>query len=156
MNRFKPSLMTLAFLFCASAWPAWAESSASSAVSDSTSTSIGSLSDSIRGSSNSSSGDDRKVADGDYQVVELAQAPEQPGVLRVKLQAVAGRGADGEFFLLMPQETAEKARLEAGQVVAARQRPYGLEFAKGTPRQAFFLVLADAWYRELQTHVVRL
>jgi hypothetical protein len=117
---------------------------------------VGSLSDSIRNSSNSSSGDEKKVAEGEYRVVELAQASEQPGQLRVRLQALDAHAADGEFVLVLPQAAAEQAGLAQGQVVAARQRPYGVEFSKGEPRQAFFLVLEDAWYRELQTRVVQL
>jgi len=41
-------------------------------------------------------------------------------------------------------------------VVHARARDYGFEFAQGTPRQAFFLVLRDEWLRELQTRPVSL
>jgi hypothetical protein len=155
MTKLKPSLVAFALLCAAATLPAYAESSASSLASDSLSTSVGSLSGSIKKSSASSSGDD-KVADGDYKVIEVAEAPAQPGMLRVKLQAVADHSADGEFFLFMPQAAVEQARLAAGHVVAARQRPYGVEFAQGEPRQAFFLVLADEWYRELQTNVVRL
>ena len=44
--------------------------------------------------------------------------------------------------------------MAAGQIVAARQRPYGVEFAKGDTGKAFFLVLHDAWYRELQSNAV--
>ena len=156
MTRLKPTVLCLAVLLCASALPVWAESSASSAISGSLSNSVGSLSGSIQKSSNSSLGDDKKVADGDYRIIELAQAPGQPGVLRLALHAVGNGGADASFHLLVPQATAEQAGLAAGQVVAARQRPYGLEFAQGEPRQAFFLVLEDAWYRELQTNAVRL
>jgi hypothetical protein len=156
MTRCPSSLVTLAAVLCMAALPAWAESSASSAVSDSGSASVGSLSDSIRNSSNSSSGDEKKVAEGEYRVVELAQASEQPGQLRVRLQALDAHAADGEFVLVLPQAAAEQAGLAQGQVVAARQRPYGVEFSKGEPRQAFFLVLEDAWYRELQTRVVQL
>jgi hypothetical protein len=40
-------------------------------------------------------------------------------------------------------------------VVLARQRPYGYELARADTRTAFFLLLDDPWYRELQSVVVR-
>ena len=53
----------------------------------------------------------------------------------------------------------EQAGLAQGGVVTARPRPYGTEFAyaaAGAAKQAFYLVLADDWYRELQTRPVQL
>ena len=47
-----------------------------------------------------------------------------------------------------------EGRLAPGDIVTARQRPYGVEFASGATQQAFFLVLNDDWYRELQTNAV--
>jgi hypothetical protein len=76
--------------------------------------------------------------------------------VRVRLQAVADASAEGEFFLYLPQQTAEQAQLAAGQLITARLRAYGLEFARTETKQAFFLALNDDWYRELQTNVVRL
>jgi hypothetical protein len=93
---------------------------------------------------------------GDYEVVEVALVPERPGTVRMRLQAVADRGVEGEFLLYLPQQTFEQNQLGAGQVIAARQRPYGVEFAKGDPRQAFFLVIDDDWARDLPSHVVAL
>ena len=72
----------------------------------------------------------------------------------MKLQALAGQGAEGEFFLYLPQEAVDLSRLAQGHIVTARQRPYGVEFANGETKQAFFLVLGDEWYRELQSHAV--
>ena len=146
-------LAAFTLLFCAAALPALAESSAASSASDSASTSVGSLSDSIKGSSNSSSND--KVAQGDYRLVDVAAAPERPGFARLTLQALQpGNAAPARFELWVPQQVLESHPLTAGETIAARQRPYGLEFANGQPRQAFFLVLADDWYRELQTRPV--
>ncbi|MDE2081541.1 MAG: hypothetical protein KGI90_09320 [Burkholderiales bacterium] len=144
-----------AALLGAAALPARAASSASSAASDSASQSVGSLSTSLQTSSNASSGDDRKAA-GDYRIVDVARAPAEPGALRLTLQAVDRPGAEGALALTLPQATAEHARLAAGQIVSARARPYGLEFARGDDGQAFFLVLDDAAYRDLQTRVVKL
>lgn len=137
------------FVLAAASNPAWAASSASSASSES----VGSSSTSIEKSSKSSSKDD-KVAEGDYRVIEMAAADTQAGRVRVKLQAV--NGTDGEFFLLLPQEAAQQGRLAEGTVVTARQHAYGIQFAAGAPREAFFLVLRDEWYQELQTRVVTL
>jgi hypothetical protein len=142
-------LVTLALLGLVAALPARAESSAASSASDSLATSVGSSSTSIQKSSNSSSND--KVAAGEYRVIEMAAAG--PGQLRLRLQPL---GAGAEFALLLPQKTAEQHALAVGQVVNVREREYGLEFATHEDRQAFYLVLADEWYRDLQTRAVTL
>jgi hypothetical protein len=139
-----------------SAGPAAAESSATSASLASITASVGSASASF-GRSSESSSKAAPVANGDFKIIDLAAAPERPGSVRLTLQAVAD--ADSEFFLYLPQVVAAQARLARGGVVTARPRPYGTEFAYGAGgdvRQAFFLVLADDWYRELQAEVVRL
>ncbi|MDE2146519.1 MAG: hypothetical protein KGJ24_07500 [Burkholderiales bacterium] len=135
--------------------PALAASSASSAASDSASQSVGSLSTSLQKSSNASSPDDRQAA-GDYRIVDMAQAAGEPGALRLTLQALDRPGAAGELQLTLPQATAERARLAAGQIVNARARPWGLEFARGDDGQAFFLALDDAAWRDLRTRAVPL
>ena len=150
MTRFKPHLICAAMLLAAAALPASAASSTASAASDSITTSVGSASGSIQKSSDSSS-KDNKVADGDYKIIDVAVVTERPGTVRMKLQAVDERGADGEFFLYLPQEALTQSRLAQGGIVTARQRAYGMEFAHGQTRQAFFLVLNDEWYRELNT-----
>ncbi len=148
-------LTALALLLGACAWPAVAASSTSSASSDSASTSVGSSSTSIQNSSESSTADN-KVADGDYRVIEVAEAPARAGTVRLKLHAVAEEAQQGEFFLYMPQEAYDQSRLGQGSVVTARARAYGLEFANAKATKPFFLVLADEWFRELQTKIVRL
>ena len=153
MSRLQQVLISLAVLGGAAAGPALAASSASSASSDGSSASVGSLSTSIEKSSNSSSKDD-KVAEGDYRIVEVAEVDQQPGKMRLTLRAL--NPADGEFFLTLPQEAMQQGRLAAGGVVTARAHAYGLQFAAGAPREAFFLVLRDEWYRELQTRPVTL
>ncbi len=136
--------------------PAQAASSASSAVSDSIGALSGSVSTSFEKSSNSSSR--RDVAAGDYRIVDVAAVDGRPGLLRLRLQAVEADAADvaaGDgFWLLLPQQAFDNGRLAAGQIVSALARPYGLEFARADTRQAFFLVLADTWYRELQSNPV--
>ncbi len=153
MTRLTQSVATLALLLGAAALPAFAGSSASSASSEGSSASFGSSSTSVEKSSNSSSGD-KKVAAGDYRVVEMADASARPGVMRLRLQATAG--AADEFFLYVPRQAVDDGQIAAGQVVTARERTYGLEFARAETRQAFFLVLKDEWYQELQTRAVTL
>lgn len=155
MTSFNKCLAAFALLFWAGAMPAMAGSSAASSASDSVATSVGSLSDSVKKSSDSSS-QDTAVAEGDYKIIDVAALPEQPGVARMKLQPIADRGEGGEFFLFLPQQVVDQSRLAQGQVVTARHRPYGMEFVRTETQRAFFLVLEDDWYRELQTHAVAL
>lgn len=133
--------------------PALAGSSASSASVDASSTSLGVASRSFDRSSDASS-PRRAVTQGDYRIVQVAQAEQRPGTLRLQLQAVAEAGAAGELVLYLPEPTWQSHGLAAGQVVQATPRPYGVEFAKAdTP---FFLVLDDAWHQGLQARRVTL
>jgi len=155
MNTLKTRLALVAALAMLAAPSVMAVSSTASSASEGVSTSVGSLSDSVKGSSNSSSGD-AKVAEGQYKIIDVAAVDGQPGTAQLKLQAVAGTGAAGELLLLVPQRTVEQAHLAAGEVVQARLRPYGVEFAKATDGAAFFLALTDGWLRELQNNPVTL
>lgn len=138
---------------CLASASVWADSSAVSSASNSASSTSGSVSDSIERSSHSSSGGGDKVAAGDYKVIEVAEAPNRPTHMRLRLQAQAGQG--GEFVLILPRQTADKAGiLTAGALITAAQRPYGLEFSNTTTAQAFFLVLEDDWHRELKARPV--
>lgn len=125
-----------------------------SSVVSSGSESIGSSSTSIEKSSNSVSGG-KQVAQGEYTVLDVAALEQRPGMLRVHLQAVNG---SDDFYLLLPRQTAQRVALAPGQVIAAQQRPYGIAFAATSPRtdhqETFFLVLDDAWYRELESRLV--
>jgi hypothetical protein len=157
MTRIPSSLCAAALIALAGAAPALADSLASSASSAS-SESVGSVSTSF-GKSSDGSSKTTTAAAGDYKIVALAAGPERPGMLRMTLRAVAADSADAEFDLYLPQAVAEQARLAEGGIVTARPRPYGTEFAHradGTDRQAFYLVLADDWYRELQSRAVQL
>jgi hypothetical protein len=134
---------------------AHAESLASSASSAS-SASVGSLSDSVRGSSDSSKNTAAQVDDGDYRIVEVADVPERAQVLRLKLQATTRDGEGSAFWLDLPRETYAREALAPGRLVSTRARPYGIEFAHADSRAAFFLVLADDWMRELDPRAVKL
>ena len=125
-------------------------SSASSAGSQS----VGSSSDSIKGSSNSSSGD-KKVADGDYEVLEVTALADRPGMLRLRLQRARPIAADtGTFTLDLPQKALAARGVAAGELVGVRNHEYGVEFARADTREAFYLVLDDAWRNELDPHAV--
>jgi len=147
-------LAAVSLLLGAGALPAIAASSTSSAASDGASASVGSLSGSVEQSSASSAGD-KKVAEGDYRIIDVTAAADRPGMVRMKLQALATergeRDAEGEFFLYLPQTAFDGSQLAQGGVVTARSKPYGTEFADAQTRQAFFLVLADDWFKELHT-----
>lgn len=147
--RHRAAALLLA-LVCA---PAWAGSSASSASVDASSTSLGVASRSFDRSSDASS-PRRAVTQGEYRIVQVAQADQRPGTLRLQLQAVARSDAMGELVLYLPEPALQGRALAAGQRVMATPRPYGVEFAQaGTP---FFLVLDDDWYEGLQTRRVNL
>ena len=153
MTAFKRCIVASALLFGAAVPPALAASSAASSASEGSSASVGSLSDSLKGSSDSSS-KTTTAAEGDYRVIDVAAVAERPGTVRMKLQALAERAEDREFFLYLPAQAFAQSRVAPGQIVMVRQRSYGLEFAHGDTRQAFFLVLSDDWYRELRSNAV--
>ena len=134
------------------ALPCAAGSFASSA-SSAGSASVGSLSDSIRDSSGSST---HHVAEGDYRIVDVAPAG-QPQTLRLKMQHVARAGDDGAvLYLDVPRAALGDRAAAPGDIVGVRQRPYGYEFAWGDTGVAFFLVLAPDWQRDLESRPVQL
>ncbi|ARN19714.1 hypothetical protein [Piscinibacter gummiphilus] len=149
--------LTLAALFAAPvAFAEGSASSASSAGSSAGSASSGSVSDSIGGSSDASSPDkDKKVAQGEYRVVDVAAAPDRPGTLRLTLQG-AEPTATPEFVLFVPEKALAARAIATGDHVVTNVRPYGFEFAHADTRQAFFLALKDDWQQDLGTRVVRL
>ena len=155
MTHRQTPLVPVALLLAAFAMPAVSASSTSSAASDSASSAASSGSDSLKKSSDGSSKTNAAAA-GDYEVKAVTAAAERPGTLRMTLQAVADRSAEGEYFLYVPQQTVDRNELAAGQTVTARARPYGLEFAKGESGQAFFLVLNDDWAADLPSHAISL
>ena len=150
-------LACLALLWTTLAPLCLAESLTSSA-SSAGSASLGSVSDSLTGSSNSSA-QNKPVAQGDYRVIDVAAIAERPGMLRLQMQATMQPGADGRLWLTLPRQALAQRPLLAGDLVHARHRPYGVEFARtdaANARVAFFLVLADDWHRELDPRAVTL
>jgi hypothetical protein len=131
---------------------ALAESSASTAAS-ATSSAAGSLSNSLQGSSNSSSKTTTAGA-GDYRIEAVTVDADRPGMLRLALEPLVPNDERQPFVLVLPQRTAAQEGLVRGDTVSARMRPYGIEFARSQTRQAFFLVVADAWLQELDARPV--
>eukprot|EP01133_Synstelium_polycarpum_P015714 gene15714-18669_t len=108
-------------------------SSASSAGSQSS----GSISDSLKGSSNSSSRDN-KVANGPYRIIDVAAVPGRDGMTRLTMQADA---TATPLVLDLPQAALDKQLLAQGDMVYAQNRAYGIEFSRNDTRAAFFLPL---------------
>ena len=154
-QRLLPVVGLASLLACA-AVPAVASSSVAAEGSSASSTSVGSSSTSVGKSSDSSSGKDKAVAEGDYRVIEVAASADQPGKLRVRLQATADDSLDGELLLTLPQGAVARGQLASGAVISARNRAYGVEFAAGALREPFFLVMRDDWFRELDSKPVAL
>jgi hypothetical protein len=132
--------------------PALAESLASSA-STTASLAGSSASTSLETSSDSSSRG-KTAAAGDYRIEAVTVAADRPGMVRLALQPVTEDGKRSAFVLVVPQRTATEERLARGDTVSVRERAYGFEFARADTRQAFYLVLADDWLRELDARPV--
>jgi hypothetical protein len=127
--------------------------------------SVPSLAGSIAASSATSAASDSSAnsaravaqADGPYRVVDVTPVPERPGTVRLKLHALAGGAApEATLMLHVPQQAVERGGVAAGVTVTASQRPYGVEFAHADTRRAFFLVLHEAFDRELRSNPVTL
>ncbi|NNG22541.1 hypothetical protein [Telluria aromaticivorans] len=147
------SLAAVLAAFAACAVPGQANATSfTSSASSAGSASSGSVSDSI-GSSSNSSGDDKKVAAGEYRVIDVAQAPAKPNTTRMTLRAVAA-GAAREFHLDVPNRALAQRPVNAGELVQVSERAYGYEFAHADTRRSFFLALQDDWYRDLGSRKV--
>jgi len=140
----------LAVFAAACALPVQAASTAASSASSAGSASSGSVSDSI-GSSSNSGGDERRVAAGEYRVIDVAAAPGKPDTTRMTLHAAGG---EREFTLDVPNRALAQRSVDKGALVQVNAREYGYEFAHADSKQAFFLALEDNWYRELGSQKV--
>ena len=124
-----------------------------SSASSAGSASSGSISDSLNGSSNSSGGDKRKVADGEYRIIQIAATPDRTDRTRITMQA---NDPQQRIVLDLPQITFDKQQLTVGDAMYAQNRSYGIEFGRSDKHQPFYLVLADEWYGELASRPVSL
>lgn len=140
----RTALLALAL---AAATAAQAESFVSSTASAG-SVASGSVSDSLKASSGSSSGGGEKRAEGRYRVTEVARA--EAGKLRLTM---ARDGAE-PVELTLPAQALAARPVAVGDEVQATPQPYGIAFAHADTGRAFFLVLEDAWHRELAARVV--
>lgn len=147
----KLSLPTILSVFtiagCLLATPA-AQAISLYSSSESVSATVGSISDTVRGSSKA-----LHIAEGDYKVIDVAQADGKPGQARLTLQAL-NNPQQAEFYLYVPQADAQRAAVAKGNTVTASKRPYGLAFAKADTGTPFVLVLEQAWLQELQPNIV--
>lgn len=151
--KFRPILLAAAAALVLAAPWAQASSTAGSSASSAASDTVGSVSDSFQGSSNSSSEDDKHALNGDYRVQGLYAVADRPGRLRIALVPV-DQPEQPAVMLELPQQVAMNAGVVEGLVITARPRPYGTEFA--TAEAPFYLVVEDAWYRELVARRVTL
>ncbi len=127
---------------------AQASSTAASSAADAGSSASGSVSDSLKGSSGSSSGGEKR-AEGRYRITEVAQAEGQ------KLRLTLARDGAEPVELTLPQQALAARAVHVGDEVQATPQAYGVAFAHADTGQAFFLVLEDAWARELAARVVK-
>lgn len=116
-----------------------------SAASSAGSASSGSVSTSLKSSSHSST-DDEKTANGDYRIVDVAQAPDHADHLRVTM---VSDESQQRIALDLPANVFAKQGLGPGDLVHAQPRAYGFEFAHADTREPFYLVLSDDWQGEL-------
>lgn len=136
-------LATLALVMQA----AQASSTAASSAADAGSSASGSISDSLKGSSGSSGGE--RHAEGRYRVTEVAKADGQ------KLRLTLTRDGTTPVELTLPQQALAARPVNVGDEVQATPQAYGVAFAHADTGQAFFLVLEDAWHRELAARIVK-
>lgn len=147
MRRALPTALALALALAAT--PAAQADSFVSSAAGAGSASSGSVSDSLKQSSGSSSGGERR-AEGRYRVTEVAQA--DAGRLRLTLQ----RDGAEPVALTLPEQALAARPVRVGDEVQATPQAYGVAFAHADTGRAFFLVLEDAWHRELAARPVRL
>ncbi len=99
--------------------------------------------------SSDSSSRRQTAAAGPYRITDMVALAERPGQVRLQLQALAADAREPLHVLVLPQAIVAQHGLAAGQTVTARPQAYGTEFVHDGSQQAFFLVLDDAWQREL-------
>lgn len=147
-----------ALLLAAAAMSVQAGSLAASSAAGGSSASVGSSASSEASSdaSSASSGGKQRAAAGPYRITDVAELAGQPGQVRLQLQALAADAPEPAHVLVLPQAIVAQHRLAAGQTITARPQAYGTEFVHDGSRQAFFLVLADGFQRELDPRPVRL
>ncbi len=132
-----------------------ATSSASLAV-DSLSTSVGVFSGAVSGLASSSSPGRGKVAQGAYRIRWVQALNGVPARVLLDLHPIEPHEAEGAqpWQLRLPAEVVAASALEAGAVVAVRERPYGFGLWQLGAAQPFYLVVQDQWAQALQRRTV--
>ncbi|MDR3409709.1 MAG: hypothetical protein P4L87_01995 [Formivibrio sp.] len=108
--------------------------------------SIKTISEGISDSSKSSSAA-VTVAEGDYKVIEVADADGHPNQKRIALQSL--NQGQQSIYLFMSKEDFKRVDLALGKVVTANPRLYGVAFTKFGGTETFAVVLDDSWLKEL-------
>jgi hypothetical protein len=72
-----------------------------------------------------------------------------------RLRLTLARDGAEPVALTLPQQALAERALNVGDEVQATPQAYGVAFAHADTGQAFFLVLEDAWHRELAARVVQ-
>lgn len=143
--RLIPAVSSL--LLAALVLPAAAGSLGASSAAGGSSASAGSSASSEASSDSSSRR--QTAAAGPYRITHMAALAERPGHVRLQLQALAVDAMEPQHVLVLPQAVVAQHGLAAGQTITARPQAYGTAFVHDNSHQAFFLVLDDAWQREL-------
>lgn len=117
-----------------------------SSASSLASKSVGSLSDSVSRSSNSSSGGG-KVEAGAYQVTGVARL----GDNRLQLQLSPSSGQAEGFALALPEAVVAEQGLRPGATLWVAERGYGLAFAAAAGQPPFFLAVEDRLRRDFES-----
>jgi len=154
MKSVRSSVLLSAALLASTSLSALASGLTASSAAGGSSASSASMG-SVENSSNSAAKALTEI-NGPYRVVEMTPMPDRPGTLRVTLQALDTAQGDERVAIHMPIKALERGDISTGKTVLAHQRPYGVEFASGETRQAFFLLLADDWHKELSSRPVTL
>jgi hypothetical protein len=170
-GRLARAIAPLAALALASLSPAVQADtvgSAASSASSAGSASVGSLSDSVQGSSRSSAGD-KPVTAGDYKVIAVTAVAGMPGQLNVRLERLPAAdtpaGSADTVDLRLPEPALAGRPLREGDAVRILARGYGLAFARPAGAetnaataayQTFYLAVTDTWQRELPARPLHL
>lgn len=146
MTKLSAAFLSLSLGLGLAPSAAWADSFASSASSAS-SASVGSVSDSIGKSSDSSSGGDKKTAAGTYRVTEMAKLEGE----RVRLHLAPAEGQAAGFTLTLPLQVATAQALQPGATLHVAERGYGYAFAGRAGEAPFFLAVDDRLRRDFES-----
>lgn len=129
-----------------------AESYTASTALSLASRSVGSLSDSLETSSQSSS-DNKKMAEGRYRITDVAQVD---GKLRLALQPEQAEAQGPTAWVTLPQPIVTQQGLVRGDTLHVAQRPYGLALQATEQAEPFFLLVTQAWLDERASRPVQL